>query len=150
MRCQDCGRRARPGFARCYECAWRALGVSDPPDVPPGPFTFGRVPIYDEAGELFAESVKAAARRLSCTVPALYRHMAPDPEGGSHVLVSRPSGPRPPIPVVYGSRRWDSRVEAARDLGVSLMTIRINVTRDGDRAFILRRIPQPRKRERSL
>lgn len=142
MTCPDCGCETDTGEPRCLACSWRLLDVDDPPGV----YVPGGLPrpVYDEAGEPFAPSVRAAAQRLGCTVGGIYTHLAADPETGVYWLVSRPGRPRA-LPVIYGERRWANMDVAALDLGVSRTAVFKYAQRDGDRAYILRRLPRSRK-----
>lgn len=147
--CRDCGARAHADEPRCRPCAWALLGVAPPAHSGRGWRTAKPVPVADEGGAPFADSVAAAARLLGCTPSNLHQHHLVEAADG-YQLVSRPFAPRRRLPVVGpGGRRWDDCADAARQLGVSEHTIRINARRDGDRAYILRRLPGRRGRSQN-
>jgi len=100
------------------------------------------VPVYDEQGELFADSVSAAARRLGCRQSSSFatNHLVDYRDG--YQLKSRPSphnvgrrgGPRAERRPVVGlsGERWNDVYEAAPLLGVTPGALRrLCVVRDG-------------------
>lgn len=112
------------------------------------------IPVYDEAGDLFASSVVAAARRLGCHPDMVRRHHVEVYRDGWR-LVSRPDprnvgrrgGPRIVGAPVIGpdGERWTSAREAAAALGCTPQAIRRIATLDsGSGVWRMPRRPQPR------
>lgn len=109
-------------------------------------------PVYDERGELFADSITDAAKQLGCSRANLLYNNYLRPHRYGMQLKRRP----PYQSVLHtlsvvgpGGRRWPSVQHAAQELGVQANTIYRASRRDGDRAFILLRTPRPRRQEAS-
>jgi hypothetical protein len=109
------------------------------------------IPVYDEGGNFFAHSIAAAARLLGCTPNNLHGNDYLDLDYRDGVRLRRRPFRRDRFltraVLGPGGRRWPNVYEAAQELRVLPRTIEVISRRDGDRTYILPRIPQPRRRE---
>jgi hypothetical protein len=146
---RGCAWHLKPLDEECYN-DWRGKVHQAVPERD-RPFR-QRIPVYDERGELFADSITDAAKQLRCSVANLLYNNYLRPHRYGMQLKRRPpyQSVLCTLPVVGpGGRRWPSVQHAAQELGVQANTIYRASRRDGDRAFILLRTPRARRQEAS-